>query len=298
MKYYIEWDSKKIDVPIRLLCKIIVNARIGANWRETKPIRLLEPETEQALHNWSSFWKEMNRTSGVHCTSRRLSTRRATAIKCIMDSLPTLEELNRRRPEVYTTADCQVCQEDEIETQVHMASCSKQRSLWKRIQKVSAATAWNSLKEREKDRIPPQVLYTTLFGKTEEDEIENRKALIKGLTTLKVKKGIEQLLNKNATQKCIDIATRTVWNTFYDQVWRVRCERVQEWEKSSNITNRMKKGERGEKRLKGKKTESRISKEDEKEKKTEKEKRMKNEALKTIDMLVTEGRRPFWYGFK
>jgi len=58
-----------------------------------------------------------------------------------MDSLPTLEELNRRRPEVYKTADCQVCQEGEIETQAHIASCNKQKSLWKRIQKVSVTTA-------------------------------------------------------------------------------------------------------------------------------------------------------------
>ena len=71
----------------------------------------------------------MNRTKGVHCTSRKLSSRRATAIKYMMDSLPTLEELNRRRPEVYTTADCQVCQVGEKETQAHLASCREQKSL-------------------------------------------------------------------------------------------------------------------------------------------------------------------------
>ena len=142
--------------------------------------------------------------------SKKLSTRRATAIKCIMDSLPTLEELNRRRPEVYTTVECQVCQTEEKETQAHLASCSEQKSLWKRIQKVATATAWNGLKEKEKNRIPPQVLYRTLFGETEAEEITNRKVLIKGLTTLKVEKKLEQLLNKQATQKCIDIVTRTV----------------------------------------------------------------------------------------
>ena len=71
----------------------------------------------------------MNRTKGVHCTSKKLSTRRATAIKCVMDNLPTLEELNRRRPEVYTTADFQMCQDGEKETQVYLASCSRQKNL-------------------------------------------------------------------------------------------------------------------------------------------------------------------------
>ena len=90
------------------------------------PIRALEPETENTLYDWSSFWKEMNRTKGIHCTSRKLSTRRATAIKCVMDNLPTLEELNRRRSEVYTTMECQVCQDGQKETQEHLASCKEQ----------------------------------------------------------------------------------------------------------------------------------------------------------------------------
>ena len=158
---------------------------------------------------------------GVHCTSRKLSTRRATAIKYIMNSLSTLKKLNRRRPKVYTTTDCQMCQEGEKETQAHLASCSRQKNLQKRIQKVTTATAWNELKEKDKVRIPPQVLYKVLFGETEAEEITNRRALIQGLITLKVKKEIERLLTKQATQKCIDIVMRTVWNTFYDQVWRI-----------------------------------------------------------------------------
>ncbi|CAG8678747.1 4471_t:CDS:1, partial [Paraglomus occultum] len=62
IEYHLEWENKKIDIPTRLLCKIITNAKIGANWREMNPIRALEPETENTRHNWSSFWKEMNRT--------------------------------------------------------------------------------------------------------------------------------------------------------------------------------------------------------------------------------------------
>jgi ribonuclease HI len=38
IEYHLEWENKKIDIPARLLCKIIANAKIGANWRETNPI--------------------------------------------------------------------------------------------------------------------------------------------------------------------------------------------------------------------------------------------------------------------
>src|ERR1043165_9748813 len=228
IEYRLEWENKKIDIPTRLLCKIITNAKIGASWRETNPIRALEPETENTRHNWSSFWKEMNRTKGTHCTSRKLSTRRATAIKCIMNNLPTLEELNKRRPEVYLTTECQICKIGKKETQAHLAICSGQKNLWKRIQKVATATAWEQLKEEEKNRVRPQVLYKAVFRITEEEEIINRKALIKGLTTIDVGQRLAKMLSKQATAKCIDIVTRTVWNTFYDQIWRVRCKKVQE----------------------------------------------------------------------
>ena len=55
IEYYLKWKNKKIDIPTRLLCKIIANARIGAGWRETNQIRMLEPDTENALYEWSSF---------------------------------------------------------------------------------------------------------------------------------------------------------------------------------------------------------------------------------------------------
>ena len=63
---------------------------------------------------------------------------------------------------------------------------------------------------------------------------------------------LAKMLNKQATNKCIDIVTRTVQNTFYDQIWRVQCRKIQEWEKENNITSKMKKGiRRSEKVVKG-----------------------------------------------
>ena len=137
-----------------------------------------------------------------------------------------------------------------------------------------------------------------MFRATEAEEIINRISLIKGLTAIKVVKRLKQLLDKQAVQKCIDIVSRTVWNTFYDQVWRIQCGKVQEWEKKTNITGRMKKGARANVKRREKKDKGKLVKEVEKEKKAEKTSQMKKEAWKTIDVLVMEGERPFWYGFK
>ena len=153
--------------------------------------------------------------------TRRSSARRSAFIKCIMDKLPTLVKLNRRRPDIYTTTECQVCQDKVKETQTHLASCKGQTSLWKRIQKVIIATAWKGLKEEEKTRIPSYVLYTALFGKTEAEEILMREALIKGLILMKTQDRLAQLLSRKARQQFISAVAKTAWDTFYEQVWRI-----------------------------------------------------------------------------
>ena len=172
IEYCLEWKNKQADIPTRLLCKLVTNARLGAEWRETRAIKNLEPETEAMIYNWTQFWNKLKVMKEVHCTTRRSSARRSAFIKCIIDKLPTLEELNRRRPDIYTTTECQVCQDKVKETQAHLASCKGQKSLWKRIQKVIIAAAWKGLKEEEKTRIPPYVLYIALFGEGEANKIE------------------------------------------------------------------------------------------------------------------------------
>ena len=141
----------------------------------------------------------------MHCITRRSSTKRSAFIKCIIDKLLILEELNRRRPDIYTTTECQLCQDKVKETQAHLASCKGQKSLWKRIQKVTIAAAWKGLKEEEKTRIPLYVLYTALFGEGEANEIEMREALIKGLIPKKTQDRLSQLLSMKSRQRFLGV---------------------------------------------------------------------------------------------
>src|SRR5260363_237440 len=46
IEFCLEWGNKRIDILARLLCKLVINARVGAEWRETRAIKSLEPETE------------------------------------------------------------------------------------------------------------------------------------------------------------------------------------------------------------------------------------------------------------
>ncbi|CAG8834362.1 8496_t:CDS:2, partial [Racocetra persica] len=66
-----------------------------------------------------------------------------------------LEKLNKRRPDIYTTTESQICQNKVKEIQAHLASCKEQTSLWKRIQKQFASTvvktACDTFYEQKKD---------------------------------------------------------------------------------------------------------------------------------------------------
>src|SRR6185436_10932595 len=276
--------------------KLISNARLGAEWRETRAIKDLEPKTEATIFNWTQFWKKLRATKGVHCTTKRSSARRSALIKCMIEKLPTLEELNKRRPDIYMTTECQVCQDKVKETQTHLASCKRQTSLWKRIQKVTIATVWKGLKEEERTRIPPYVLYTALFGKVEAEEVEMREALIKGLIPKKTQDRLAQLLSSKTRQQFANTVAKTAWDIFYKQVWRIRCEKVNKWEKKEGITSKMKWRDTKKKNpnKKGKANQQMI--EEEKRQAKEKKERIKEEARKTMLELVMGGGRPFHYG--
>ena len=89
---------------------------------------------------------------------------------------------------------------------------------------------------------------------------------------------------------------KTAWDTFYEQVWRIRCEKVNSWEKKEGISGKMKRD--GRKKINTNKREKKKQQELEEEKKRvrEKKERIKEEARKTMLGLVMGGGRPFHYG--
>ena len=124
-----------------------------------------------------------------------------------------------------------------------------------------------------------------------------RKALIKGLIPKETQDRLAQLLNKKSKQQFADVVSRTAWDTFYEQVWRIRCEKIIKWEKEEGITSKMKKETQKKKKNSGKKKKASQQEIEEKKMKVkEKEKRIGEEARKTMLGLVMKGRRPFHYG--
>ena len=119
---------------------------------------------------------------------------------------------------------------------------------------------------------------------------------MKGLILKETQDRLAQLLNKKSKQQFANIVSRTAQDTFYKQVWRIKCEKIIKWEKEKGITSKMKKETQKKKKNSGKKKKASQQKIEKKKMKVkEKEKRIGEEAKKTMLGLVIEERKPFYY---
>ena len=100
-----------------------------------------------------------------------------------------------------------------------------------------------------------------MFGETEEEEMECRKAIIRGLATIETEKRLLRLIDSGSLKKYMSMMIKVAWNAFYDQIWKTRCEEVIKWERRNEITSRVKRKPRAsEEKKKGKKTRERRNK--------------------------------------
>ena len=148
-KFQVSWKEKKIDIPVKLLVKLIYNVKTGMRWKESEAIKKLEPESNDIIYDWTGYWNRQKDSSGVKCNSNRISVKRSTLIKCLAEKLPVMKELNKRRPQVYDTPNCRVCEKEIEEMQEHIAECEVQKHLWKRIEKVTITSVQEKIEKED-----------------------------------------------------------------------------------------------------------------------------------------------------
>ena len=118
-------------MPIRLLVKIIYNAKIGTRWKESEAIKKLELDENKTIYEWTGYWNRQKESKGAKCNSMKINTKRSMLTKCLVEKLPTMKKLNKRKPQIYDTMNCRVCSNEVEETQDHLAKCEYQKHLWK-----------------------------------------------------------------------------------------------------------------------------------------------------------------------
>jgi len=145
----------------------------------------------------------------------------ATLIKCVNEKLPVLKTLTQRRPDLYKSAICILCNKDHEEDQDHLATCSEHEKGWESTENMSIDLAWTVLAEETQRKTSKEELKKLLWGTLKKEKLASRSKIIKGLTQEKTKKSVQditQLLKE--TRNFITVFTNAAWNDFFENIWK------------------------------------------------------------------------------
>ncbi|CAG8806990.1 2397_t:CDS:1, partial [Gigaspora rosea] len=183
------------------------------------------------------FWKRIKNQNGYRCTSLNRSKRVSTQIKCLADKLATLSELSLHRPDIYPDAKCTTCSTRQDETQDHLEICTIYKWQWYNIIDITLSVAWSKLTREDRLNLTKEDLKILVCGTTCEEELHLRTNIIKGLFTQKATDDITNKLGlrKKASQ-IIETFSCIGWNSFFNFIWKPRCESYKAWERREEIT--------------------------------------------------------------
>ena len=201
------WGDHRVEKVTRLFLKKILETWNCTNWRLTEAILALEPETNSPKLDWHTYWKRLKKLKGTKCNTLQKSKRLATQLKCLSGNLPVLKTLLTRRPDIYTSDICIVCNSGISETQDHLAECSYYKISWQNIEGSAIDLIWSRFSKEEKLRCPKHLLCKILLGDSEDKIKEKRKLWIRGLTSIDSFDGIKDLLDlSKMTAQTIELA--------------------------------------------------------------------------------------------
>ena len=148
--------------------------------------------------------------------------------------------MRRRKPEVYvddTCVSCKCAKEDSD----HLVKCTGYTNYWGIVEEVACLLAWKKLDRAHKRTISVERFGLLIGGVIAEKRFKRRRDYIRGLIPDDV---VAELLNLELPKKIVNRAlgsyTALVESSFLDEIWRIRCNAVAEWEKEIGIDTAMK----------------------------------------------------------
>ena len=117
----------------------------------------------------------------------------ATLIKCVNEKLPVLKALAKRRPDIYKSSYCILCNEDKEEDQDHLTICKGHEKGWTDTENSAINLAWTVLSEETRKKTTKLELTKILWGESTEEKAECRSKSIKELIQEKAKTMLQSL---------------------------------------------------------------------------------------------------------
>jgi len=196
---------------------------------------------------WSKqIWMESKiTTTKTNTTENNI---RKFAIKLLNEELPTMSNLNTRKPDLYREKLCPFCNKYN-ETNLHVFICENSGkeieklfivSMGETYRKIVGQTGWGKLKNK---LIHSNLLKKDL-GRQSRDTINTDRfslfELIRGLILQTLYKMVRQVVRSTIEAKEIIIGTFNNWKLSKWECWKERCERFLKWEEINNIDKKQK----------------------------------------------------------
>jgi ribonuclease HI len=199
--------------------------------------------------DWHSTFSALDNDEDSSSTSFQASSVKRSKIKYLIEELPTVEHIKKRRPDLYDNWLCPRCNSVQ-ESFNHVWLCSNISTLMARIILETQTDLHHLVSEVVTSSLPSRVylippiilenhtMWSLSFSSQEFTFID----LIKGFIPLELFTAVFSLVNNTDTARGIlNIFRDNLYVRIRDLVWSPRCELIITKEKTLNITSRQKK---------------------------------------------------------
>ena len=247
------WNDLTLEFSIKTMAKKLSSEIWTQKWLRQNRTRWWIHTNKAKNINWELTWKTVHQTKiSSLISSFEEAAMRKFSLKLINNELPTLDNLHKRNPLLYTTNTCPFCQ-IEIENNIHVFTCFTQSgsnpltNLKEKFIKILVHETANVLQtnlqlETLKSKLK---LYTIDFDITNQSIMEFDSIcfldIIAGMIPNTLVSIFKEITGNYKDSKAVIFKSMIKFKLHLFHLWKYRCEKILIWEKSQNISSKDKK---------------------------------------------------------
>jgi hypothetical protein len=279
----------------------MLNLGLRAEWLFLKNSKDENHDIRKTQSDWK-FWRMiLRRKSKLGSCSVKENMQLAFELKCINKLLPVLKNLQIRYPETYSSSTCRVCKEEE-ETTEHIVCCRKVTEVMRGIETKSLRKAIETVDKENARNITFNTIASSILDPSETIMKRRRELWIRGILMQDLLEKLQEELDSASRARALFTIFWKEWmRGVFENIWKMRCVLMQDWEKRIGIGRQDKLGKRvaTENRIKTRRKQKKKDREKEIEEKRGKKSDIWSEMINIIrieyDKWITTGCCSEWW---
>ena len=171
-------------------------------------VEIINVNQEKSSHKgfiWNNTWQVLKKWQGKNCISMKKSKGLLFRIKCINSILLTKDICFLRNPTLYKNQRCIACLRND-ESLYHIAEYEIYVKIWKNLEEEALQLTGLQTITKLEFALEDKSLRNAIFGNELNSHIQNRKMLLRGLTSIKQQREVMKLTSsKKKANKVLTI---------------------------------------------------------------------------------------------